>query len=505
MFLPFFRRHTLWAIIVCSALIFGAGWYVWNHTNTDPLAGRATTTVTRGAVEQIVSVSGITRSEQTAELAFPATGIVTEVLVREGDTVTASSVLATLGSAQERAALSSAEAELALAKAELAELVAGTRSESLAITDAAARNAEAELARTVAAENTAVENAKNTLYSSGLIARTNKPNEDAIPPTVSGTYRCDTAGTYTINIYTSRSQSGYSANVTGLETGVFALSTDQPLPIGKCGLYLQIIAGVTYDSSSWNIEVPNSSSDAYITNKNALTSAEITAKNKIAAATEALDLAKRELTLQSAAPRSEAVAQAQARVAGATAKVASARATLADHSIVAPFTGTITDVAIIAGETATAEPVITILEADTFEVVARVPEIDITEIKTGQTARVVFDADSKTEFVGTVTYLASLPVEIDGVSYFEAKITLTNTPDWLRGGLNADVDIITSQKTDTLRVPSRYVTTLDAENSVQTLDRNGNVATTTIEVTFRGNDGYIGITGLTEGSTVIAP
>jgi RND family efflux transporter MFP subunit len=505
MLLTYIKQHLTLVTVVTIVIIGGVVWAITTHQNNDPLSGKATAVVARGDVATIVSVSGLTRSDRTAKLAFPTQGVVTAVLVKEGDTVTASSVLATLGSEQERAALADAEAELQLARAALSELLAGTRSESVAISSATVNNASAELARVTNSATAAVNNARRALYSADMVAKTTQPNTSAPAPTITGTYRCEAAGTYQLRIYTSNSQSGYSLSITGIETGTYTVSAKQPLPFGNCGLYVQLTPNVRYHDTTWTIDIPNSSGDSYITNKNALTDAEITASNTIATAREAYEIATKELALATAAPRSQSVTQAEARVAQAQARVNAARATLADRSIIAPFSGVITDVTILAGETAGTNPVITLLESNTFDVIARIPEIDITDITVGQRAQVLFDADSETVFTGIVGYIAPLPIEIDGVAYFEAKITLTTPPPWLRGGLNADIDIITKETKDTLRVPSRYVTTDKNVSSVQTIDASGLVATTTIEILFRGNDGYIAVTGVPEGTTIIAP
>jgi len=46
-----------------------------------------TTQVETGSVRQLVSVSGIAEAKQTAELAFPTSGIVSAVHVQKGETI----------------------------------------------------------------------------------------------------------------------------------------------------------------------------------------------------------------------------------------------------------------------------------------------------------------------------------------------------------------------------------------------------------------------------------
>ena len=74
---------------------------------------------------------------------------------------------------------------------------------------------------------------------------------------MSGTYTCDTEGSYLIKIYGSAAESGYSYNFSGLETGTESVSTEQPAPLGNCGLYLQFTPGDNYRATEWLIELPN--------------------------------------------------------------------------------------------------------------------------------------------------------------------------------------------------------------------------------------------------------
>ena len=68
---------------------------------------------------------------QFASLSLPAGGIVSELLVEEGETVEAGTVLLRLEAAQQRAAVAQAEAAFQAAEARLAELKAGARPQEI--------------------------------------------------------------------------------------------------------------------------------------------------------------------------------------------------------------------------------------------------------------------------------------------------------------------------------------------------------------------------------------
>ena len=499
----FFLHHTF-LVSVAGLMIGGAGFMVRQLLHADPLDGLVTTTISRGTVEQIVSVSGITKAAGTAELAFPTQGIVSKVYVREGDQVEAGDVLATLGAESLVAERSSALADRRVAEANLQELLAGDTLADRTVRSTTIQNTTADIERIKTTQALLVANARRTLLSSGLAARADNPNNDARAPQISGTYTCQSEGSYQLNIYPSNSVSGYSVRYTGLETGSEPLSIEQPTPLGDCGLLIQLTAGEPYGNSFWTITIPNPDASTHTTYKNALDTAIATAATTIAAAEDSLVLTQQQSTAKDAAPRSEAVERAQAQVSKSLSQVAKIDAALSDRVIRAPFNGTVSLVDILPGETAGSKPVFTVLATDKLELTARIPEIDITRVVLDQPARVRFDANANETHSGHISYIAPLPTEIDGVAYFEVKIVLTTIPVWLRGGLNADIDIITDSRENVLRVPKRYVTTTSDQSVIRILS-DAKIATTTITKVFEGNDGFVAIDGLTEGTIVVTP
>jgi multidrug efflux pump subunit AcrA (membrane-fusion protein) len=499
----FVRRHKVINGILFVLVIVG-GYLLVKEINRDPLAGLVTTTIENGTVETLVSVSGVTKARNTAELAFATPGIVSKVYVKEGDVVEAGTILATLGAEQLIASRASALADLAVAEADRAELISGDTVSDRDITNTKVEIAMAELERIEDTQTILVENAKRALRSGTLSARSTDASESAPAPTISGTYRCATEGSYTLSVYRSAADSGYSTKVSGLESDTAVVSTDQPAPFGTCGLFALFTDDEQYSDSIWNVAIPNTAGDSYTSNKNALAAAENTARTSIAAAKQALTLAKQEQASTNAAPRNEAVARANARISKASATIAQIDAQIGDRAIVAPFSGIVTTVDIVAGESAGTEPLFTLLATDDIELKARIPEIDITTIAAGQKARVLFDADTNTPLTGTVTYISPLPIQIDGVGYFEITVVLDSNPAWIRGGLNADVDIIIESTPSVARIPKRYLIQTADGTFIRTLVGNS-IATTSVTKVADGNDGWVGISGASVGTVIVTP
>jgi multidrug efflux pump subunit AcrA (membrane-fusion protein) len=491
--------HVMVVVVVILFIVY----MIIGVRNNQPVE-YVTAIVEQGSVQQLVSVSGVIEAEQKAELAFPTTGIVAAVNISKGDVVQAGEILISLEARTLGADRLDAVAARARAVATRDELLAGPQVESREATAEAISFKATTLETIKATQVDLVSNAYRTLLSSDLTATTKDPNEEAVAPSISGTYTCDEVGIYELEMYSSGSNSGYSYRLSGLESGTFVASFDQIFPLGTCGLQALFDADSQYSNADWMIEIPNKNSPKYISNRNAYTLAQTQAASAITLAEQDLVLAQVNAASTNAPARSEAIARANADIASANARVARVDAQIADRTIRAPFAGTIVEVDILPGETVTTIPVITILAASDFELTARIPEIDIGKLETGQRVRAAFDAKADVMLDGTVDFISLQATEIDGVAYYEAIISLEETPTWMRSGLNADIDIIIIATNDSLRVPKRFVT--ETDGMYQVITKTGDLlATTTINVTLEGNDGYIAITGVNLGDILVAP
>jgi len=499
--MQFFLRHRT-LIIVAFVLVAGLSLYLL--TKEDAAPDWVTGTVEKGAVRELVSVSGIIESEGEATLSFPVSGIVSDVLVAEGATVTEGQILATLEQDELVAERQDAYAALLIAQADKDELESGPRTEARDITKATVEIARADLERTVSEEAKKVANAYRTLLSDDLEALPLDANVEDVPPTISGTYTCAKEGVYTMEVFRSGSQSGYAYRIDGLETGTSIAFTESPQALGTCGLSIQFAPDEQYGNKTWEIRVPNTRASSYTTNLNAYLLAKEQEANQVAARTQALDKALREQTLENALPRSEALVRARAAVIQAESRLAQIDARIKDRTLRAPFDATVSNIELTRGEVPQANAM-TVVAADIFELTVRIPEIDITRVHIGQRADMVFDARPSELVTGAVSFIASVATEIDGVAYFEAKLRFDATPAWMRSGLNADVDIIVNEVTDVTKVGKRFLETLDTGTYV--LYPAGTVTRKEkVDVTFTGNDGFVAITGnVHAGDTIVAP
>ncbi|NUM48630.1 MAG: efflux RND transporter periplasmic adaptor subunit [Anaerolineales bacterium] len=135
------------------------------------------------------------------------------------------------------------------------------------------------------------------------------------------------------------------------------------------------------------------------------------------------------------------VAAAEARIANAEAQLAAAQAALDDLQLLAPFSGTISELNIKDSEwVSPGAPVIVLADLNSLQVeTTDLSEIDVAKIAPGDTVRITFDALPDT-IAGTVVRISPKAAQGSGVNY-TVTIALTEQLDGLRWGMTAYMDL----------------------------------------------------------------
>ncbi len=127
-----------------------------------------------------------------------------------------------------------------------------------------------------------------------------------------------------------------------------------------------------------------------------------------------------------------------------------------NYTITAPISGTVTTKNVNAGEnvqngnSATALAVIYDLSEVTFEM--NIDELDISNVKVGQTVEVTADAFEEQTFEGTVTKVSMEGTAANGVTYYPVTVTMTEYGGLLPG-MNVTGVIILDEAEDALAIP----------------------------------------------------
>ncbi len=281
-------------------------------------------------------------------LGFLSGGRIKTVSVKAGDRVKKDQLLASLDAENVFGALRQAKAAYATAQANYQKVINGATGPAIAVAKAGVNTAKVNLEGATSAQTLLVKNAKINLLNSTLIA---KPQGDTsfISPSISGTYIKDTEGTLIINVNQSGG-SGYFT-ISGIESGTGIVSTTLFEPIGDTGLFIKFPSS-SYQGTSWNIDIPNTTASNYLPNYNAYQQALETKDQVLSGLQAALDQANANLAAVVTAARPEDVASAQAQVDNAYGTVEIAQGAYKNTIITAPSDGIVTSVDILPGQIA---------------------------------------------------------------------------------------------------------------------------------------------------------
>jgi len=208
-----------------------------------------------------------------------------------------------------------------------------------------------------------------------------------------------------------------------------------------------------------------------------------------------------QLSINSAIINQEAAVQA---LLSAESAIEILQTQLKQTRLTAPFYGTILTREVIAGEVVKlGETVFTFYPADELLVEAEIYEGDIGFVAIGGKAKLEFVAFPDQIFEGEIVAIDSVPVLIDGVVHYIAKLRIINPPPQILPSMSVDVLFSLIQKENALVVPEAAIERRDGKAFARVL-LGGNVEEREVVLGLRGSGGMIEILeGLSDKETVI--
>ena len=432
----------------------------------------------------VVSAQAVIVPHQSADLGFKSSGRVQEILVSEGDLVTAGQPLIQLETRTLEQIVLQAEAGLVQAKANLSKAKAGARPEEVASAEAAVAIAEANARATEAAIVVAEANVA-TAQAAAQVAQAESDMAEAQVAVMQGA------------LSSAQARLDKATNgATELDIQMAALQVEQALaslhiielirPAARRYLLGALAATQTQveiaelqlagvqagtgaeDLTAVEAAVTQATSDLQAARgqfsqaqaQELVAQAEVrTAETQVARARAQAQVAKAqvqqaqaELSTLKAGSREEDIAAATAEVAAATAALASAKNALEDVTLKALFDGTIGAVWVNEGELVQPGGLVitlgdlSLLRAETEDL----SEVDIGRIQVGQRAAVTVDALDGQVLPGTVSRIAPVATERRGDTVYKISLDLdTASGTSLRWGMTAFVEIDTATQPET--------------------------------------------------------
>jgi len=470
-------QRTPWiaGLIAAGLLSVSAGTYVVvSRVTPQTNVAQVTVPVEAKTITLRITASGTVVPIQTVNLSPKTAGRIAELLVEQGDRVKAGDIIARMDNADIQAQLAQAKAALAKAQAQFAEIRAGNRPEEIAQAKARLSQAQAQLAEAragsrpeeIAQARFRLDQAKAQLTA----VQTGNPQQ------IAQTQAQVQAAQARLDLASQRLKANQSLATQG------AISTDR----------LQEVTS-EYRSAAANLEeakrrlvqLQNGTSPAEIAQRQAAVEEAQEALAMLQKGTRSEVIAQRQATVREAqkaldlliaGSRPEDIAQASAGVKEAEARVQQIQVLLNDTIIRAPFEGIVTQrYATIgafvtpttsASSSASATSTSVVAIARGLEILAKVPEVDIGNIKQGQEVEIVADAYPEQVFKGKVRLIAPEAIVDQNVTSFQVRVELVTGLEELRSGMNVDLTFLGKQVSGALMVPTVAIVTENGKPGV---------------------------------------
>ena len=443
--------RRIWVLVGAVLVLAGVGWWLHSRAAANSTDGKVLTyTVRPGTVSQSVSAAAAVTQPSTANLAFSGPGRLVSLPVQLGSKVQAGQVIAQEDTASLQQTVAQQQANLAAAKAKLAQLTEAPSSQQVAAWKAQ-----------VASAQTALNNAKSAYadaqeqYQQGMQGAQLAVTQDQAALSKAQTQlQSDEATLQTDETLLTRAENaaGYDSNGQPFQT---------PQVISAQQTVQQAQAAVASDQQSVQVAQANlSQAQAQVNSPVALNAQLDQAKAALQSAESSYAQAEATYNLNTAPPDPAAVAAAQAAVRQAQAALAAAQVNLSDATLTAPFSGVIGAVNYTVGEmVGGGAPVVTLVSnsSGSLEVQAQVAETDIAQIKVGESAVFVPDANTNESFNGKVLAVAATATTQANVTFYYVTCSLQGAGGKLVSGMTGTETITTATAHNTLYVPDTAV------------------------------------------------
>lgn len=221
------------------------------------------------------------------------------------------------------------------------------------------------------------------------------------------------------------------------------------------------------------------------------------AANAVTESGSNLNLSKSSASANAISAQESVVKQAESNLNAQKASLRAARARLAEvgaqintRVLKAPYDGVVTNIDIELGEIAFGNTTVAqILGEGSYEIIASIPETDISKVREGNSAIVNLDAYSDEILEATVTNINEAAETVDGVPVYEITLQFDNEYEFVKSGMTANIDILVDESANVVSVPVRAVD----EDKVRILLENGVVELRTVKTGLRSSDGQIEI------------
>lgn len=463
--------------------------------------------VERGTVIATIDASGQVSTSDEVDIKPKASGDITWVGVKAGDTVRAGQALASIDNTDAKQAIADAEADLAQAKLQYqkdsAQAPIDYEETQEALEDAKTdlKNEYIDVYNTIS--NTYLElpavvtDAHDVLYGTDLSGTAQSWNVSFFKNAFIGSTSGDDATTINIvtddatgkyqkartlydeNLLEYKSLSRYS-NETSLETflddsveTVTLVAEAVTSELNLIDTYIDIkeqnnhsvpaaVTTLRNDAKS-NLSTVNSLLTTILSQQQALE----TAKRNVRNNERALEIyvignssGNNPISLQSSAQS----------IANQERNLSELKSALADYTITAPFGGTIASLSLKRFDSVSTGSSVATLITNQKIATLSLNEVDIAKIKLGNKVTLTFDAIEELTLTGEVVEISAVGTVSQGVVSYSVKIAFDTQDERVKPGMTVNASIITEAKQNVLTVPASAVKTQNGMSYVEVFE-----------------------------------
>ena len=481
-------RHlkNIWVIIGLIIVVIIAGYYL-THRSKAPIF--ESTAAAIGDVIEQVSVTGTVSPVDKADLAFEKSGVISKIYVKVGDTVKAGDPIATLDSANDAAALASAQATLA-------DLSRSLTPQELAVQQTALANAEKDALN---AAHDGYVKAQGAIFNYTDTFFTNPQSANPVINVRTQSANIQLAiDNERVSITDVLNQ--WSSELAGANSvDPVKLIDDAHSDLMTIKSFMNDLSAIVNDLNPGNSGLTQTQIDAVAAAMNNGLSALNAAIDSVTAAQTELSTAQSNYDLKLAGNSSQSIA-AQA------AKVAQAQAQLDEDTITSPIDGIVTQEDPNVGEFAAAGQSGFSVQNSGFKVEAFVPEADIAKVAVGDLASSTLDAyGSYVDFPAKVTMIDPAETVLEGVPTYKVTLQFVSPDARIRSGMTANLEILTHEAAGVLEIPYRAIAVTATSTTARLVSKDGKSYKAVLIVTgLKGSDGTIEVvSGLNPGDKVV--
>ncbi|MFZ2098327.1 MAG: efflux RND transporter periplasmic adaptor subunit [Anaerolineales bacterium] len=141
-------------------------------------------------------------------------------------------------------------------------------------------------------------------------------------------------------------------------------------------------------------------------------------------------------------------------LAAAQAKVQSAQAEMNSLILTAPYSGEVTNVGYLPGDSVSqSTPAVVLVDRSKLFVDLQIDESHVVKLNSGDTATIILEANPNLALTGKVSYINPVGASNQGVVYYDVQVMLDQTDPSILIGATADVTIQAGQPQTVLTVP----------------------------------------------------